>query len=237
MHEVEESAIHEFVREMRSRKTDPEVVHRFLTTIAAVSINDCFRAFERELHDLADLMGKQVKPIRFTGANPRILTLPIQHFLFSLTHICRNIVDHGIEPPITRMARGKDPAGQISIHAEIVHDDPGAEWLHIIIDDDGNGIDPSRIRAKLASLDPEGSWRHEDDQKIIQRIFNWGMSTRESITDMSGHGVGMEAVEREVDLLGGTIRVQSELYKGTRFDIRIPYMLDLAKPENAASRS
>ncbi|MGE3624245.1 MAG: ATP-binding protein [Bdellovibrionales bacterium] len=230
-HEVDESAIHEFVHEMEAHKVEPEVIHRFLATIAAVSATDCFRAFERELHDLAEIMGKQVKPMRFTGTNPRILTQPVQHFLFSLTHICRNIVDHGIEPPITRLARGKDPAGQVSIHAEVVTDDRRKEWLHFIISDDGGGIDPSRIRAKLASLDPEGPWMNEDDHTVIQRIFNWGISTRDSISDMSGHGVGMEAVEREVKLLGGTIQVQSELYKGTRFDIRIPYVLELEKPK------
>jgi len=231
MHEVEESAILDFVREMHARKTDPEVIRRFLSTIAAVPANDCFRAFERELHDLAGIMGKQAKPIRFTGTNPRVLTQSIQHFLFSLTHVCRNIVDHGIEAPITRMARGKDPAGQISIHTEVVtRDDQPGEWLHVIIGDDGAGIDPSRVRARLASIDPEGAWRTEDDQKVIQRIFNWGFSTRDSVTELSGHGVGMEAVEREVKLLGGTIAVQSELYKATRFDMYVPYVLELEKP-------
>jgi len=230
-HEVEESAIYEFVHEMQARKVDPGIVHHFLITIAAVAANDCFRAFARELQDLAELMGKQIKPVRFTGSNPRVLTHPIQNFIFSLTHICRNIVDHGIEPPITRMARGKDPAGQVSVHTEIIVDNAQHEWLHFVIGDDGNGIDPSRIRARLAGADPEGSWRNEDDQAVIQHIFNWGFSTRDSITDLSGHGVGMEAVEREVKLLGGTIAVQSELYKGTRFDIRIPYLLDLEDPK------
>jgi len=229
MHEVEETAIYDFAREMEERHADPELVRRYLSTIAAAPINDCFRSFERELRDLADLMGKQVKPIRFTGANPRVLIQPIQNFLFSLTHICRNIVDHGIEAPITRMARGKDPAGQISIHAEIVCDSSKSEWLHLVIGDDGNGIDPSRIRAKLSTIDPHGAWRHEDDQTVIQHIFTWGFSTNEGIDELSGHGVGMEAVEREVKLLGGTIKVQSELYKGVRFDIRVPYVLDLAR--------
>lgn len=228
MHEVEESAIYEFAREMQERKADPELVRRFLNTIAAVPINDCFRAFERELRDLAEIMGKQVKPVRFTGTNPRVLTRSIQNLLFSLTHVCRNIVDHGIEPPITRMARGKDPAGQVSVHSEIVADGHG-DYLHLIIGDDGNGVDPSRIRAKLAEEDPQGSWRNEDDQTIIQRIFGWGFSTRDDISDMSGHGVGMEAVEQEVKLLGGTIKVYSELYKGVRFDIKIPYTLNFEK--------
>jgi two-component system chemotaxis sensor kinase CheA len=237
MHEVEETAIYDFAREMMERKADPELVRRFLSTVAAVPVNDCFRAFERELIDLAEIVGKQVKPIRFTGSNPRILTQPMQEFLFSLTHICRNIVDHGIEAPITRLARGKDPAGQVSIHSEIVPDDSRRDWLHLVISDDGNGIDPSRVRAKLGVIEPQGAWRHEDDKTIIQRIFSWGFSTRDDVSDLSGQGVGMEAVEREVKLLGGSIMVQSELYKGTRFDIRLPHVLEFEKSGVVSSLS
>ena len=223
MHEVQESALYDFAQEMEARQVDPGIIESFLSTIAAVPANDCFRLFERELHDLAEITGKQVKPIRYTGSNPRILTKPIQDFLFSLTHICRNIIDHGIEPPVTRLARDKDPAGQVAIHVHVVPDETTkTEWLHIVISDDGNGIDPSRIRAKLAATDPLGIWREEDDEDVIQHIFSWGFSTHENVTDLSGRGVGMEAVEREVKLLGGTIKVSSELYRGTRFDITHP---------------
>lgn len=230
MHEVQESAMYEFAEEMESRRVDQSVIQSFLATIAAVPANDCFRLFERELHDLAEITGKQVKPIRYTGSNPRVLTKPIQEFLFSLTHICRNIVDHGIEPPVTRLARDKDPAGQVAIHTHLIPDETQKiECLHIVISDDGNGIDPSRVRAKLASIDPQGSWRDQDDEAVIQNIFSWGFSTQDNVTDLSGRGVGLEAVEREVKLLGGSIKVSSELYKGTRFDIRVPYILDLRK--------
>lgn len=227
MHEVEELALYEFAREMKSRNADPVLVRHFLSRIAAVPANECFRQFDRELHDLAEINGKQVKPVRYTGSNPRILTQPVHEFLFSLTHICRNIIDHGIEPPVTRLARGKDPAGQVSIHSDVIVDGDQSEWLQIIISDDGNGVDPSRVRAKLATIDPQGPWRHEDDQAVIQHIFSWGFSTRDNVTDLSGHGVGMEAVEREVKILCGSIKVYSELYRGTRFDIRIPHIMDL----------
>lgn len=228
MHEVEESALYEFAMEMKAKNADPILIRHFLSKIAAVPLNECFKQFDRELHDLAEITGKQVKPVRYTGSNPRILAQPIHEFLFSLTHICRNIIDHGIEPPVTRLARGKDPAGQISIHSDItLNGETKSEWLHIIISDDGNGVDPSRVRAKLATIDPQGAWRHEDDQAVIQHIFSWGFSTRDNVTDLSGQGVGMEAVEREVKLLGGEIKVYSELYRGTRFDIRIPHILDL----------
>jgi two-component system chemotaxis sensor kinase CheA len=219
---------------MEAKHADPALIRRFLIAIAAVPIYECFSQFERELRDLAEITGKQMKPIRYTGGNPRVLAKPIQEFVFSLTHICRNIIDHGIEAPVTRMARGKDPAGQVSIHVDAVLGNPSeGEWLHIVISDDGNGIDPSVIRAKMATVDPHGSWRKEDDQKVIQHIFNFGFSTRENVTDLSGHGVGLEAVAREVENLGGTIRVHSELYRNTRFDIRIPYILDSRNKSSA----
>lgn len=228
LHEVEETALYDFAQEMKINQVDPALIRRFLNKIAAVPAQDCLRQFDRELHDLAEITGKQVKPIRYTGSNPRILALPLSEFLFSLTHICRNIIDHGIEPSVTRLARGKDPSGQISIHTDVLLDsETQKEWLQIVISDDGNGIDTAKVRAKLATIDPQGAWRNEDDQAIMQYIFSWGFSTRENVTDLSGHGVGMEVVEREVKLLGGSIKVYSELYRGTRFDIRVPYILDL----------
>ena len=227
MHEVEESALYNFAQEMELKKVDPALVRQFLSTIAAVPAFDCFQQFERELYDLAEMTGKQVKSVRFTGSNPRLLSQPLHEFLFSLTHICRNIIDHGIEAPVARLARGKDPAGQVSIHVETVLEEDKREWLHVVIADDGAGIDPSRIRAKLATTDPQGTWREEDDVTVIQRIFSFGFSTRESVSDLSGHGVGMEAVQREVEVLGGKIKVLSELHHGVRFDIKIPYVFEL----------
>ena len=235
MHEVEEATIYGFANEMQAKHVDPAIVRRYLSAIAAIPVNDCFRLFERELYDLAEITGKQVKPLRYTGSNPRVLTQPLQDLFLSLTHVCRNIVDHGIEPSVTRLARGKDPAGQVSIHADLALESD-KEWLHIIISDDGNGIDPSRIREKMAAINPQGAWRDQDDQTVIQNIFSWGFSTRENVTDLSGRGVGLEAVEREVKLLGGHIKVFSELYHGTRFDIRIPYSLDL-RDKDAPCRS
>jgi len=230
--EIEEKDLYAFALEMRERHADPVLIQHYLSTIAAVPIRDCFHSFERELQELATMFDKQIKPVLFTGTNPRVLTQPMQDFLFSLTHISRNILDHGIEAPITRMARSKDPAGLVTIHAEVTCGDNGSgDWLHLVISDDGNGIDPSRIRAKLATFDPEGNWRFEDDRTVVQRIFSWGFSTRDDVTSISGRGVGLEAVHREVKLLGGSISVSSELYKGASFDIRLPYCLDIDQVE------
>ena len=226
--EIGEEEIYAFAQEMKKNSVDRAVIELYLQKIAAVPIKDCFHSFEREMRELASIMDKQVKPIKFMGSNPRVLTKPIQDLLFAFTHICRNIVDHGIETPVTRMARGKDPAGLVTITCNVVNDDPDAQSiLQVIITDDGNGIDPSRVRAKLSSIDPEGAWRFEDDQAVIQRIFGWNFSTSDTVTTISGRGVGMEAVEQEVKKLGGTIHVSSQLYKGASFDIRIPYTFDM----------
>ncbi len=224
--EIGEDDIYNFAHEMRSNKVDESVVSLYLSRIAAVPIRDCFHSFERELRELASVLDKQVKPIKFVGNNPRVLTRPIQELLFSFTHICRNIVDHGIETPVTRMARGKDAAGQVTITCALLHEgEVGAEQLQILIADDGNGIDPSRVRAKLAAADPDGDWRFEDDQTVIQRIFLPNFTTADSVTTISGRGIGMEAVKSEVDKLGGVLRVTSELYRGACFDIKVPHRL------------
>jgi two-component system chemotaxis sensor kinase CheA len=227
--EVEESLLYDFARQMKRSNVEPRLVQAYLSSIAAVPVRDCFRAFERELHDLASMMDKQVKDVCFKGANPRVLTQPLQEFLVSLTHVARNIMDHGIEPPVTRMARGKDPAGLVTVETDVVPASSGdGEVLRLQISDDGNGVDPSRLRSKLAASDPDGNWQNEDDMTLIQRIFQWGVSTSETVTTVSGRGVGMEAVSREIQKLGGTIRVTSELYKGTRFTITLPYSLSIA---------
>lgn len=228
--EIGEDDIYDFACTMKDAAVDPVVLEKYLQSIAAVPIRECFYSFERELRELAAIMDKQVKPVLFKGTNPRVLTRPIQDFLFSLTHICRNIVDHGIEPPVTRMARGKDAAGLITIECDVTEGQAGeGPWLNVTISDDGNGIDPSRVRAKLYSMDPEGEWRFEDDRTVIQRVFSWDFTTKEEVTDISGRGVGMEAVDLCVKKLGGSIHVDSLLYKGTTFVLRVPYQMDLSE--------
>jgi two-component system chemotaxis sensor kinase CheA len=177
--------------------------------------------------DLSEITGKQVKQIRYSGSNPPVLLREYQALIFSLTHVCRNIIDHGIEPAVTRLARGKDPIGQVSVEANIVEDENGKQWLNLAISDDGGGIDPAAVREKLAVMEPNGGWRGEDDHAVIQSVFMFGMSTREGVTDMSGRGVGMNVVKREVDNLNGTIEVFSEIYRGTKFEIKVPYLLSV----------
>ncbi|MDD3030287.1 MAG: ATP-binding protein [Alphaproteobacteria bacterium] len=226
--EIEESALYNFALVMSVSGVNQDVVDHYLRFIVAVPIQDCFRQFERELLDLAEITGKQIKPVRFSGSNPPVLFREYQGLIFSLTHVSRNIIDHGIEPSVTRLARGKDPAGQISVEANIVRDKAeGKDWLYLIISDDGNGIDVAQVRERLALLEPEERWSEKDDQTVMQSIFSFGVSTREEVTETSGRGVGMNVVKREVENLNGEIHVSSELCVGTRFEIKVPYVLSI----------
>ncbi len=218
IYEITEDQIYDFADFLKAQHAPPELLDRYYSKIAAVPIRTCFLGFERELIEMAQQMDKNLKPIAFSGGNICVLARPLQNFFFSLSHISRNIIDHGVEPPVTRMARQKDSSGLVSVDVTSEADD----WLSIKISDDGAGIDPNRIRQKLAAMDPEGPWRFEDDQQIIQHIFGMGVSTRDGVSQISGRGVGLDAVLREVQILGGTITVESEIYRGTTFKIRIP---------------
>lgn len=235
MREIADGAIYDFALRMQQLGATPALVQEYLRVIAAVPVRDCFRVFERELQDLATIMGKQIKPVKFIGDNPPVLMVSLRNLFFTFTHLCRNIIDHGIEPPITRLARGKDPLGLVTVSTDVIRLPSGEEQLRMIISDDGNGIDPGRIRSKLMEKDPQGSWHDEDDAQVIQRIFSWGFSTRDNVTDISGRGVGLEAVQREVALLGGTIRVSSEIFKGTHFEILLPYRLAIGSLDQASA--
>ena len=228
IHEIEESKLYSFALVMNVAGVRSDVIDHYLKCIAAVPMQECLRQIDRELADLAEFTGKQLKPVHYSGSNPPVLMRKLAPLMFSLTHICRNIIDHGIEPAVTRIARGKDPIGQVSIHTDLLQDNDGShQWLFLSISDDGGGIDPERVRAKLATLYSNGDWRKLDDHAVIQNIFSWGVSTRDTVSELSGRGVGLEVVSREVAELGGTIEVFSELHKGTRFEIRVPYAIEV----------
>lgn len=222
IYEVPEDDIYAFASALEKSEAGRDLIADYCRTIAAQPIRSCFLGFERELIELAQMMDKNLKPLQFTGGEIKILARPLKDFFFSLTHVSRNIIDHGIEPPVTRMARHKDAAGQISVSVTLEN-----QWLTIVIGDDGAGIDPNRLRQKFAVSDPEGGWRFEDDSQIIQRIFGSGVSTRDGVTEISGRGVGLEVVLDEVQKLGGSIRVTSEIYAGTQFTIRLPFQTSL----------
>jgi two-component system, chemotaxis family, sensor kinase CheA len=135
-----------------------------------------------------------------------------------LTHMVRNAIDHGIEAPEVRARRGKDPCGRVTLRARR---DSGS--IVIEIEDDGSGLDLERIREVGAARGFDTARMR--DAELRNLIFASGFSTAETVTDLSGRGVGMEVVRRNVDLLRGTINVESRPEGGTTISVRVPLTL------------
>lgn len=177
--------------------------------------------FPRVVRDLATACGKQVR-LEQEGEDTELDKAIIEAIKDPLTHIVRNAVDHGIEPPEVRVARGKPAAGTLRLRA--YHE--GGQ-INIEISDDGAGIEPDRIRRKaiergLVAPDQAGRMNEHD---LLRLIFQPGFSTADRVTNVSGRGVGMDVVKTNIERIGGAIDLQSSVGEGTTLRIKIPLTL------------
>jgi chemotaxis protein histidine kinase CheA/CheY-like chemotaxis protein len=141
----------------------------------------------------------------------------VDQLLEPLLHLLRNAMAHGIEDPEVRLARGKTPQGHIAITATMEMD-----FLTILFEDDGGGIDQNAVRQTLES---QGKVRPEDiltEEKLLSAVFEPGFSTRSSTDVLSGRGVGLDIVKRSVTRLGGELHLESKMGQGTRFQFSLP---------------
>jgi two-component system chemotaxis sensor kinase CheA len=224
--EVDEDSIYRFGRLLKQQNVTADVYYAYQSTILSVPLFSLLRTLDRQMLPLAEKLEKKVRPITFKGESVRLPARPLQRLLLALTHVVHNILDHGIETPITRMAKGKDPYGQVTIEVSRVTDAEGHKWVEIAISDDGAGIDPNLVRAKLMTADPDGSWRFDDDRAVIQQLLTHNVSTRDEVSLLSGRGAGMSAVYQEVLRLGGRAELTSEMHRGTRLGIHLPENLE-----------
>lgn len=185
------------------------------------SIGNVFNKFPRVVRDLARTLGKQVE-LSLEGQDVELDKTIIEAIGDPLTHLVRNAVDHGIETPAVRQRAGKNPVGQIFLRA--YHE---AGQVNIEISDNGKGLDGRAIAAKAV----EKGLISEEQAKVMSvrekanLIFLPGFSTAETITDVSGRGVGMDVVKTNLDQLGGIIDIDSEAGKGTTIRIKLPLTL------------
>ena len=184
---------------------------------------------------LARQQGKRMKSVRLVGGDTAIFPEPYHALFSSLVHVFRNAVDHGLETPDVREAAGKPREGQITVEFARATKG-GRDWLTMRISDDGGGIDPQKLREKLRANGETAADTYTDEQ-ILQVVFNPGFSTKTEITELSGRGVGLDAVKSAVVDLGGSIAVESTSGKGTVFTLQTP-VIDareyLARPQLAA---
>ncbi len=220
--EVDEDSLYDFGKLLKQHNVSPDIYYAYQNNLLSVPLFTLLKSLDRQMLPLAEKLEKKVKPIIFKGETVRMPAKPLQHLLMALTHVVHNIIDHGIEAPITRMAKGKDPQGQVTITVSKTLDNENRKWVEIVIADDGAGIDPNRVRQKLMNADPEGTWRFDDDESIIQQLMTHEVSTRDEVSMLSGRGAGMSAVYQEVLHLNGQVLLRSEMHKGTRLIIRLP---------------
>lgn len=196
-----------------------EAIRDAALTLRMVPIGDTFQKFKRVVRDTAKSIGKEID-LEIEGAETELDRSMVEKLNDPLMHIVRNAMDHGIEPVAVRESRGKASAGTIKLTAR--HD---AGNIVIGIHDDGGGLDVDKIRKKAIANGILEESVHLSRQEIYQLIFHPGLSTADQVTNLSGRGVGMDVVKRNIEELQGGIEIDSELTVGTSFSIRLPLTL------------
>ncbi|YCH21778.1 chemotaxis protein CheA [Pseudomonas sp. D1-3] len=184
-----------------------------------VQIGSTFNRFQRVVRDVSGELGKDIV-LSISGADTELDKTVVERITDPLTHLVRNAMDHGIEPVETRLARGKSAQGKVSLNA---YHDAGSIVLEV--SDDGGGLDAQRILAKARERGLVGDGQTLAEKDIFALIFEPGFSTAEQVSNLSGRGVGMDVVKRNITALRGTIELDSTLGQGTRIRIRLPLTL------------
>ncbi|HCS63903.1 MAG TPA: chemotaxis protein CheA [Cellvibrio sp.] len=196
-----------------------EAIRDAALTLRMVPIGDTFQKFKRVVRDTAKSIGKEIE-LEIEGAETELDRSMVEKLNDPLMHIVRNAMDHGIESIAVRQTRDKPDSGTIKLTAR--HD---AGNIVIGIHDDGGGLDVERIRKKAVANGILEEGIHLSRQELFQLIFHPGLSTAEQVTNLSGRGVGMDVVKRNIEALQGGIEIESELGVGTSFSIRLPLTL------------
>ena len=187
--------------------------------IRMVPIAFAFSRFPRMVHDICRSLGKQVD-LRISGEQTELDKTVIERMVDPLVHLVRNALDHGIETAAERASSSKPATGVLSLHA--FH--RGSEIV-IEVTDDGRGLDRARILSKAVEKGLARADEALSDDRVFSLIFEPGFSTAAAVTDLSGRGVGMDVVRRNITALGGGIDVRSTPGTGTTISIRLPLTL------------
>src|SRR5450830_1730719 len=188
-------------------------------TLRMVQINEVFQRFPRVVRDISREMGKEIELI-VTGADTELDKSMVEKISDPLMHIVRNAMDHGIEAAEIRRAAGKPESGVLRLNA--THES-GSVVIEVF--DDGRGLDKDRILRKAVQQGLISSDANLSDKDIFRLIFEPGFSTAEQVTALSGRGVGMDVVKRNIDSLHGEVDIFSNPGQGTMVRIRLPLTL------------
>ena len=187
--------------------------------------SDGLHGFSRMVRDLAKSLGKSVR-FEIEGESTRVDRDILEKLEAPLTHLLRNAVDHGIEPPDSRPRAGKPSEGRVTLSARHV-----AGVLEIVVADDGGGIDSERVRRRIV----ERGYATSDmvaklsESEVLEFLFLPGFSTSQSVTEISGRGVGLDVVQSMARQVGGNVRIAAKLGEGTRFVLQLPLTLSVLR--------
>ena len=187
--------------------------------VRMLPIRHVFERFPRLVRDLARGQGKQVELV-LQGEATRVDKAVIDELGEPLVHLVRNAVDHGIEPPAVRSARGKPATGTLLLAAA-----QESNQVVITLLDDGGGIDAAEIRRRALERGLLKEGEVLSDREAIQFVFTAGFSTARTVTDVSGRGVGLDVVVRSVERLGGLVEAETIPGAGTKFTLQLPLTL------------
>ncbi|HSM91544.1 MAG TPA: chemotaxis protein CheA, partial [Anaeromyxobacteraceae bacterium] len=193
-------------------------LHDKVMTVRMTPLSTVTERLPRSARDVARKVGKVVE-VEVTGAEIEIDRAILEELGDPLTHLIRNAVDHGIEPPHLRQLAGKPPSGRVALHAKRERDRVILEIL-----DDGRGMEPAKLRRAAVARGAlsEAQAAALSDREALQLACLPGLSTADAVTDLSGRGVGLDVVKRTVESLGGTLEIDSVPGAGCRFTFRLP---------------
>ncbi len=195
--------------------------------VRMVPIGQIFSRLAQMVRNYAREAGKEID-LQLAGEETELDKLMIEDLADPLMHLIRNAIDHGIEPPEVRRGRGKPDYGSVKLSAF-----PRGNHVVITVEDDGSGMDPGKILAKAVekqivapdhTLDPV-----KDRKEILDLVFLPGFTTRETVTEISGRGVGMDVVKKNVTKLSGMIDIDTEAGEGCCFTLTLPITLAIIK--------
>ncbi|MDQ2865297.1 MAG: chemotaxis protein CheA [Candidatus Eremiobacteraeota bacterium] len=194
-------------------------IQESIMKVRMVPIGQVFDRFPRLVRDVAKARGKEVI-LEISGAETDLDKTIVDEVGEPLMHLLRNNVDHGIEPPDERERRGKNRAGTIKLNA--YHE---GNQIIIEVSDDGAGINLEKVRARAVKQNLITAEDRLSDREIVELIFTPGFSTADVVSDVSGRGVGMDVVKRNITRLKGAFDVDTVTGQGTRFTIKLPLTL------------
>jgi two-component system chemotaxis sensor kinase CheA len=227
---IAQGSLQRMLHELEAKGSNPLEVHgeigrlfaqlqELVMKVRMVPVQPLFQQFYRHVHDLAQKHGKMARLV-IEGGDVEIDTTVVEHLRDPILHMIRNAIDHGLETCEQRIAQGKPGFGTITLRAS--HE---LGSILIEIADDGAGFNRERILEKASALGISASSRNLSDEEIHNLVFESGLSTAKQVTDLSGRGIGMDVVKRNVERLRGSITIKSQPGHGTAITLRLPLTL------------